>query len=468
MKRTSQRCNALIWHDICRRRDVMNKITSLRLFMIMAALCMMCPPMAARKKLQVPDSLQVLHFEVNGVPIEMQRVEGGSFVMGATPDQYDADIYTNKPAHLVFISPYYIATTEVTNRLWRAVMAEREMLNMSGYPEHPVSFVNWVGVQEFIRRLDSITGMPFRLPTEAEWEYAARGGEKSKSYRFAGGNIADSVGWLYPTAGQWTHPVAQKQPNELGLYDMTGNVAEWCQDIYGPYQMAAVPDPCGADTGSYRIVRGGSYDEVKANCHLSVRRWYTPETTAGYIGFRIAMTLPDDPMKGAFPMDGKTAEEAELPLVEKIRIKGRKLSFYLVPGEESYYISDEISAAQWRKVMSLEAPDNEKGIAIGMNKEDRYRFAEQCSRIAQRPLLVATVAQTDSALAKGVIAPSKITKDKKSVQSTQRRRKRREKLSPWAELVGVKMNVPDDPTLLQFRGDDNEKLPLRLVIKAIK
>ena len=339
-------------------------------------------PLAAKRRPHVPDSLQRIHLEVNGVAIEMQRVEGGSFVMGATPEQYDPDTYTDKPAHLVFLSPYYIATTEVTNRLWRAVMSEREMLNLSGYPEHPVSFVNWHEAREFVRRLDSITGLPFRLPTEAEWEYAARGGARSKGFRFAGSDIADSVGWTYAIAGQWTHPVACKQPNELGLYDMTGNVAEWCNDLYGPYQLTTRPDPCGADTGSQHIVRGGSYDEAKANCHLSVRRWYNPETTAGYIGFRVAFTLPNDPM-----MQAASEEPA---LTRKIRIKGRRLHFALVPGERPYYISDEITASQWKRVLSLSAPEQDKGIAIGMSQSERQRFAEVCSRLAQQPFAVAT------------------------------------------------------------------------------
>ena len=125
-------------------------------------------PVSARKKPQVPDSLRTIRVEVNGVELTMQRVEGGSFVMGATQDQYDRDIYTNKPAHLVFLSPFYIAETEVTNRLWHAVMPEKEMLGPKGYPTHPVSFVTWNDAQEFVRRLDSITGYAFRLPTEAE------------------------------------------------------------------------------------------------------------------------------------------------------------------------------------------------------------------------------------------------------------------------------------------------------------
>ena len=424
---------------------------------ITALLLLLLLSLAAKKRQPVPDSLQTLTFEVNGVPIRMQRVEGGSFVMGATPDQHDPDTYTDKPAHLVFLSPYYMATTEVTNRLWRAVMSEKEMLELSGYPEHPVSFVSWHEAQRFVRRLDSITGMPFRLPTEAEWEFAARGGAKSKHYRFAGGDISDSIGWLYSVAGNWTHPVAHKQPNELGLYDMTGNVAEWCQDLYGPYQLTTAPDPCGADTGSFRIVRGGSYDEAKANCHLSVRRWYEPETSVGYIGLRVALSMPDDLMKQVVP--------EEPPLTQKVRIKGRRLHFYLVPGEEPYYISDEISANQWKRVMAAEPPDKERGLAVGMSRQERLRFAETCSRVADKPLAVASIAEVDSAIAKGVIDPPKQPKRKQSVRSTQRSRRTREKLSPWTELVGVRLSLPDDPVLLEYKGDANEKLPLRLIIK---
>ena len=424
---------------------------------ITALLLLLLLPLAAKKRQPVPDSLQTLTFEVNGVPIQMQRVEGGSFVMGATPDQHDPDTYTDKPAHLVFLSPYYMATTEVTNRLWRAVMSEKEMLELSGYPEHPVSFVSWHEAQRFVRRLDSITGMPFRLPTEAEWEFAARGGARSKHYRFAGGDVPDSIGWLYSIAGNWTHPVARKQPNELGLYDMTGNVAEWCQDLYGPYQLSTAPDPCGADTGSFRIVRGGSYDEAKANCHLSVRRWYEPETSVGYIGLRVALSLPDDPMKQTVP--------EEPPLTQKVRIKGHRLHFYLVPGEAPYYISDEISANQWKRVMTAEPPDRERGLAIGMSRQERLRFAETCSRLADKPLAVASIAEVDSAIAKGVIDPPKQPKRKKSVRSTQRSRRVRSKLSPLTELVGVRLSLPDDPVLMEYKGDANEKIPLRLVIK---
>ena len=421
----------------------------------------MALPLLARKhKPVVPDSLQRLEIDINGINFTMQRVEGGSFIMGATLDQTDKDTYTDKPAHLVFLSPYYIATTEVTVQLWRAVMPKREFLNPNGYSTVPISYVSLFDCQEFVRRLDSITGLPFRLPTEAEWEYAARGGAKSKAYRFAGGNEADSVGWTYSCSGEWKHPVGRKLPNELGLYDMTGNVSEWCQDIYGPYTLSTQPDPCGADTGSYRIVRGGSYDECVANSHLSVRRWHLPETATEYIGFRVALTLPNDPMM--------QVQQEEPPLTRSVRIKGKKLRFVYVPAEDLYYISEEGECALWRKIMSKDAPNRSKSVALGMSKSDRTRFAEYCSRIADEALLVASAEQIVLAEQQHIIEPFQPDvshkRKKESTRSIQRKRKAVDKLTPWTELVGVRLPKPDDPILLQFKTADDESRPLRLVM----
>ena len=428
-------------------------------------------PLAARRhKLVVPDSLQRIDITIHTAGKEsvdgkdlyltMQRVEGGSFMMGSTTDQYDPEIYTDKPAHLVFLSPYYIATTEVTVELWRAVMPEREIISPSGYPTIPITYVSWNDCQEFVRRLDSITGYPFRLPSEAEWEYAARGGNKSQSFRFAGGNIADSIGWTYSSSGNWKHPVARKHPNELGLYDMTGNVSEWCQDIYGAYQLSTLPNPCGADTGSCRVVRGGSYDECNANSHLSVRRWYLPETSAEYIGFRVAFTLPDDPMM--------QVQHEEPPLARSVRIKGKKIRFIYVPAEQPYYISDEITCNLWRKIMQKDAPDRIKSIALGMSKAERVRFAEYCSRLSNDAIYVASAEQIVAAEQQGIIEPFQPDVShrhkKRNVHQIQRKRKAVDKLSPWTELVGVRLPKPDDPVLLQFKKADDESRPLRLVI----
>ncbi len=426
--------------------------------------------MAARRhKLVVPDSLQRVEIKIHTGGkdssagkdwyLTMQRVEGGSFIMGATEEQYDPDILTDKPAHLVFLSPYYIATTEVTVELWRAVMPDREIISPKGYPTLPISYVSWNDCQEFVRRLDSITGYPFRLPTEAEWEYAARGGSKSKFFRFAGGNIADSIGWTYSGSGNWKHPVGRKHPNELGLYDMTGNVSEWCQDIYGAYQLGSRPNPCGADTGSYRVVRGGSYDECNANSHLSIRRWYIPETSAGYIGFRVAFTLPDDPM-----MQVQTEEP---PLARSVRIKGKKLRFVYVPAEQPYYISEEIECNLWKNIMKKDAPDRIKSVALGMSKAERVRFAESCSHLSNEAIYVASAEQIVAAEQHGIIEPFQPDENRRykklSVQQIQRRRKAADKLSPWTELIGIRLPKPDDPVLLLFKKADDESRPLRLV-----
>lgn len=390
----------------------------------------------------------------------MQRVEGGSFMMGATDDQYDRDIYTDKPAHVVFLSPFYIATTEVTNALWHSVMPEKDTIAPKGYPTNPISYVSWNDCQEFVHRLDSLTGLPFRLPTEAEWEYAARGGAKSKHYRFAGGYEADSVGWIYSCSGNWTHPVARKRPNELGLFDMTGNVSEWCQDRFGAYRLSTAPDPCGADTGIYRVARGGSYDECSANCHISVRRWYTPETAAGYIGLRVALTLPGDPIL-------QTVKD-EPPLSRNVRIKGKRVRFIYVPDEQPYYISDEIECALWRKVMQIDPPEKMRHIAVGMTHSDRVLFAEYSSRSAGEVLYVATPAQTANAEQQGLIEPYKPDENSKRKQQTvrdiQRKRKAADKLSAWTEMVGYKMRKPDDPILLQYKRENGDSRPLRLVI----
>ena len=430
----------------------------------------MLPLAARRHKLVVPDSLQRIDITIHiagkdsldgkDLYLTMQRVEGGSFLMGSTTDQYDPEIYTDKPAHLVFLSPYYIATTEVTVELWRAVMPEREIISPRGYPTIPISYVSWNDCQEFVRRLDSITGYPFRLPTEAEWEYAARGGSKSKFFRYSGGNIADSVGWTYSGSGNWKHPVGRKHPNELGLYDMTGNVSEWCQDIYGAYQLSTLPNPCGADTGSYRVVRGGSYDECNANSHLSVRRWYVPETSAGYIGFRVAFTLPNDPMM--------QVQQEEPPLTRSVRIKGKKVRFVYVPAEQPYYISEEIERGLWRKIMQKDAPDKIQSIALGMSKAERVRFAEYCSRLSNDAIYVASAEQIVAAEQQGIIEPFQPEEShkyrKQSIRQIQRKRRIATKLSPWTELVGVRLPKPDDPVLLQFKKADDESRPLRLVI----
>ena len=172
-------------------------------------------------------------FTVNGVLFEMVRVEGGTFRMGATSEQGGDAERDEKPVHSVKLNTFYIGKTEVTQALWQAVMGSN--------PSHfkgadlPVENVTWYDCQNFIQKLKSLTGQKFRLPTEAEWEFACRGGNKSRGYKYSGSNNLGSVAWYNGNSGGKTRPVGTKAPNELGIYDMSGNVWEWCNDWYADY-----------------------------------------------------------------------------------------------------------------------------------------------------------------------------------------------------------------------------------------
>ena len=218
----------------------------------------------------------------------MVYVEGGSFTMGATPEigideiekAWHMDLDDEKPTHLVTLSSFSISKYEVTEEEWEAVMGA----NPSKGAKFPVGFVSWNDIQVFIRKLNAMTGKKFRLPTEAEWEYAARGGNRSRGYKYSGSNDINSVAWFeYPT-----HEVGGKQPNELGLYDMTGNVLEWCQDWYGGYSSSSQTNPAGPSSGKERVVRGGWAGAGPWCFHVSFRTAWKPTYRAGGHGFRLA------------------------------------------------------------------------------------------------------------------------------------------------------------------------------------
>ena len=227
-------------------------------------------------------------FTVNGVSFKMVGVEGGTFTMGATSEQGTSDPYDDEyPTHDVTLSDFAIGETEVTQELWQAVMGSNPS-SFSG-TNLPVEEVSWNDCQTFITKLNQLTGKNFRLPTEAEWEYAARGGNKSKGYKYAGSNTLSDVAWYGDNSSSKTHPVQQKQANELGLYDMSGNVYEWCQDWFGGYSSSAQTNPTGPVSGSYRVGRGGSWSGSAGYCRVSLRYSYTPANYFNVLGLRLAL-----------------------------------------------------------------------------------------------------------------------------------------------------------------------------------
>ncbi len=246
------------------------------------------------------DTTQTETFTVNGVSFTMVGVEGGTFTMGATDEQgipeevYGFAAYSMCfPTHQVTLSSYSIGETEVTQELWAAVMGN----NPSYFADdltRPVEQVSWIDCQTFIAKLNQLTGKTFRLLTEAEWEFAARGGNKSMGYQYSGSNNIDEVAWYEGNSENSTHPVGLKSPNELGLYDMTGNVMEWCQDWYGMdyYSVSPLTNPTGPSTGDKRIVRGGSfYDIINKGFEFAValRNYMSPTYSFRHTGLRLAM-----------------------------------------------------------------------------------------------------------------------------------------------------------------------------------
>ena len=229
-------------------------------------------------------------FTVSGVSFDMIAVEGGTFTMGATEEQ-GSDVYDDeKPTHQVTLSSYYIGKTEVTQELWQAVMGSNPS-NFSG-TNLPVERVSWNDCHTFVTKLNALTGKNFRLPTEAEWEYAARGGNKRKGYKYSGSNTIDDVAWYDSNSSSKTHPVATKAPNELGIYDMSGNVYEWCSDWYSSsyYSSSSQTNPTGPTSGSLRVGRGGSWRTDARYCRVSYRNYYLPVNSNYYLGLRLCLS----------------------------------------------------------------------------------------------------------------------------------------------------------------------------------
>ena len=235
---------------------------------------------------------------------EMVFVQGGTFTMGCTDEQDNDCADDEKPAHQVTVSDYYIGKYEVTQGLWKKVMGSNPSYFNNCGDDCPVERVSWDDCQEFISKLNQLTGKHYRLPTEAEWEYAARGGSKaSYQTKYAGSNALGEVAWYdqnndvnysggYEFKGRkkGTHTVGTKKPNALGIYDMSGNVWEWCNDWSGDYSSGGVTNPKGAATGSYRVIRGGSWDSYGSFDRVSFRNSDYPSSSRNYIGIRLVFS----------------------------------------------------------------------------------------------------------------------------------------------------------------------------------
>jgi formylglycine-generating enzyme required for sulfatase activity len=237
-----------------------------------------------------------LEFKVKGASFTMIFVEGGTFLMGAQSDNsewnnYDRDaLGDEKPIHTVVLNNYYIGETEVTVSLWNAVMGTHLESN-----DHPVNRITYDEALTFIQKLNQLTSRHFRLPTEAEWEYAAKGGKNSHGYIYSGSNnlsdvtlhYSEFIIGVYPDVNGQIEDVKQAAANELGIYDMTGNVLEWCSDWYGKYSEATQVNPTGPDSGTLRIARGGDYSSMPSHCRVTYRSTYNPIAP---LGFRLVLT----------------------------------------------------------------------------------------------------------------------------------------------------------------------------------
>ena len=222
-------------------------------------------------------------FDVNGVKFNMMCVEGGEFMMG------DDSSNNTSPAHQVTLSDYYIGQTEVTQALWKAVMGTNPS-SQNDDPYKPVGNVSWDDAQLFVEKLSKKTGLNFRLPTEAEWEYAAMGGKLSRGYKYSGSDSINMVAWYGVNSDNKSHVVGTKMPNELGIYDMSGNVWEWVSDWYGNYSTQKQINPQGPSSGTVRVLRSGSYvTQAASRCAIKYRQSRKADYPDVHIGFRIVL-----------------------------------------------------------------------------------------------------------------------------------------------------------------------------------
>lgn len=233
-----------------------------------------------------------------GINMKMIYVEGGSFTMGCTGEQGSECEDDESPNRYTKVNSFYIGMLEVTQSQWEKVMGttiyqQKSKAGASSTygtgPDYPMYYVSWEEAKEFCARLSRQTGRNYSLPTEAEWEYAARGGKKNEGTKYAGGWSVGDVAWYSDNSNSSTHVCGTKRANALGIYDMSGNVWEWCEDWYGSYLSYDTDNPKGASSGSYRVLRGGSWDNSAERCRVSYRYFITPAGRGHYSGVRVVL-----------------------------------------------------------------------------------------------------------------------------------------------------------------------------------
>jgi formylglycine-generating enzyme required for sulfatase activity len=254
-------------------------------------------------------SCQEVTFEIGGVEFTMKCIKGGTFMMGAQHStvneaNYDPRAFDwESPIHSVSVNDYYIGETLVTQSLWRAVMGGTPMPENKQWNEQnglgnnvPAYNISYFDAEKFVAKLNEIpeiknANIIFRIPTEAEWEFACRGGLYSKGLRYSGSDKVEDVAWFDYISNSKVHPIKEKAPNELGLYDMSGNLFEWCLDWYTRYTSESLINPAGPNDGRRRVLRGGCWNYSARNCRVSYRLNDSPQHADNYYGFRLAMSI---------------------------------------------------------------------------------------------------------------------------------------------------------------------------------
>lgn len=312
---------------------------------------------------------------------EMIFVAGGTFTMGCTYEQGSDCATDEKPSHEVQLTGFSIAKYEVTQSLWKQVMGS----NPSRFKGDslPVENVSWDEVQTFIQRLNAKTGKNYRLPTEAEWEYAARGGKKSSQTQFSGGLELEDVAWCSTNSENATHNVGGRQPNELGLYDMSGNVWEWCSDYYGTYPADKQTNPTGAKKGSARVLRGGCYAAIGRQCRVSTRKSLYQGGKDYMTGFRLAM---DDDREAQAAAAAVAAEQARIAAEKAATDSAKQAEQERIAAEkkaEQERIAAEKAAADSAKQAEQERIAAEKAAIAAAKQAEQERIAAERQRKAQ-------------------------------------------------------------------------------------